>query len=194
MNRIKTISPDEVTGLRKLITSRYRRKTGGYIPGILNVMLVDLKVGFPASYLYNYLHLRKKSPLTRLQREMIATVVNGKIGGMPWLGLHTAAVRRLTGDEHLDPEFATTWPEYDLDEKTRALLEYATTLTEYPANLDDETFERLKDVGWDDDAVYEATALISFFNFTGRMEAATGMPLDEVPNDAKIDEGKPDNL
>jgi len=83
MNRIKTVSPEDAAGIRKLIISRYKRKTGGYIPGILKVMLVDLRIGFPSSYLYNYLHLRKDSPLTRLQREMIATVVNGKIGGMP---------------------------------------------------------------------------------------------------------------
>jgi hypothetical protein len=33
-------------------------------------------------------------------------------------------LRRLTGLEHLDHEFATTWPIYDLDPKTRALLGY----------------------------------------------------------------------
>ena len=31
----------------------------------------------------NYLHMRKSSPLSRLQREMRATVVNGLIGGAP---------------------------------------------------------------------------------------------------------------
>ena len=31
-------------------------------------------------------------------------------------------MRRLTGDEHLSLEFATTWRTYDLDEGTRALL------------------------------------------------------------------------
>jgi hypothetical protein len=36
--------------------------------------------------------------------------------------VHTAAVRRLTKDEHLSAEFATTWPQYDLDGKTHALL------------------------------------------------------------------------
>jgi hypothetical protein len=37
----------------------------------------------------------------------------------------TAAVRRLSKDEHLGQEFATIWPQYNLDEKTRALLGYA---------------------------------------------------------------------
>ena len=32
---------------------------------------------------YNRLHLAKSSSMTRLQREMVATVVNGKVGGAP---------------------------------------------------------------------------------------------------------------
>jgi uncharacterized protein YciW len=46
-------------------------------------------------------------------------------------------VRRLTGNEHLTSEFATEWPAYDLDERTRALLSYATKLTEAPSQIED---------------------------------------------------------
>jgi hypothetical protein len=60
-----------------------RRQYGGVAPGIYNVLARDLKVAIPANWLYNHLHLRKTSPLTRLQREMLATVVNGLIGGAP---------------------------------------------------------------------------------------------------------------
>jgi len=100
-----------------------------------------------------------------------------------------AAVRRLTGDEHLDPEFATTWPTYDLDPETRALLTYAKKLTQTPNQIDDEDIDALRSEGWDEDAIYEATALISFFNASGRMEAASGLPMDEIPRHAKFKEG-----
>jgi hypothetical protein len=53
------------------------------VPGIFQVLAVDLKVARPTGSLYNHLHLRKGSPLSRLQREMLATVVNGKVGGAP---------------------------------------------------------------------------------------------------------------
>jgi uncharacterized peroxidase-related enzyme len=99
-------------------------------------------------------------------------------------------VRRLTGDEHLNTEFATTWPEYDLDPKTRALLEYAKKLTETPAFMEDADTEALRGAGWEDRGIYEATALIAFFNFTGRMEAASGLPQDEIAADARIREAQ----
>jgi len=99
-------------------------------------------------------------------------------------------VRRLTGDEHLDHSFATTWPEYDLDAPTRALLGYASKLTETPSLLDEGDFRRLRDSGWSDRDIWDITALASFFNFSGRMEAASGLPPDEIPERAKLAEAR----
>ena len=100
-------------------------------------------------------------------------------------------MRRLTGDEHLSPEFATTWPTYDLDPRTRALHSYAQKLTEAPAAMEDADIEALRAAGWDERAIYEATALIAFFNFSGRMEAASGLPQDQIAADARIREAAP---
>jgi alkylhydroperoxidase family enzyme len=80
--------------------------------------------------------------------------------------------------EHLDHEFATTWPLYDLDPKTHALLAYTKKLTEAPGAIEDADFAALREAGWDERGIYQATALISFFNFSGRLEAASGLPMD----------------
>jgi uncharacterized peroxidase-related enzyme len=93
-------------------------------------------------------------------------------------------VRRLSGNEGLTSEFATTWRTYELDEKTRTLLEYAEKLTKAPSQIEDQDVDALRDAGWSEKAVYEATALISFFNFSARLEAASGLPPDEVPGGA----------
>lgn len=87
-------------------------------------------------------------------------------------------MRRLTGLEHLDHEFATTWPTYELDSKTRALLTYTKKLTETPAAMDEADFAALRAAGWSERGIYQATALISFLNFSGRIEAASGLPMD----------------
>lgn len=103
-------------------------------------------------------------------------------------------MRRLTKDEHLSAEFATTWPQYELDEKIRALLTYAKKLTQEPNMVEDSDIEDLRAAGWDERGIYEATALISFFNFSGRLEAASGLPMDQIPEEAKFPEatlGKP---
>lgn len=100
-------------------------------------------------------------------------------------------MRRLTEDEHLTHEFASEWPTFDLDERTRALLTYATNLTAAPELIEDADFEQLRAAGWDDDGIYDATALVAFFNFSGRLEAAAGLPLDTIAADATPAEVRP---
>jgi uncharacterized peroxidase-related enzyme len=99
-------------------------------------------------------------------------------------------VRRLTGDEHLSADFATAWHTYEFDEKTRTLLAYAEALTKEPAAIGDADVDALRDAGWSEDAIYDATALIAFFNFSGRMEAASGLPPDEVPIGSRMREAR----
>jgi len=54
-----------------------------------------------------------------------------------------------------------------------------------PADID-----ALKAVGWTAEAIWEIVALTSFFNFSGRMEAASGLPPDEIPERATFAEGR----
>jgi hypothetical protein len=83
VTNIMTVAPEQVRGLRRLFFAWVRRQYGGIVPGVFQVLAVDLRVARPAGALYNHLHLRTSSPLSRLQREMLATVVNGKVGGAP---------------------------------------------------------------------------------------------------------------
>lgn len=83
MSRIPIVEPRRARGLRRVLYWVLRRQYGGFVPGIIQVMMYDLTFGRAGGKLYNYLHLRRRSPMTRLQREMLATVVNGKVGGAP---------------------------------------------------------------------------------------------------------------
>jgi hypothetical protein len=83
MANIMTIAPEQAKGVRKLFYRWVRGQYGGVVPGVFQVLAVDLRVARPAGALYNHLHLGKASSLSRLQREMLATVVNGKVGGAP---------------------------------------------------------------------------------------------------------------
>ena len=83
MTRILTLDPQQARGVRKLLIWWSARQYGGAVPGMAKVLAPDLKLAIPISWLYDYLHMRKSSPLSRLQREMLATVVNGLVGGAP---------------------------------------------------------------------------------------------------------------
>ena len=57
--------------------------------------------------------------------------------------------------------------------------------------VEDSDIEDLRAAGWDERGIYEATALVSFFNFSGRMEAASGLPMDRIPEEAQFPEAAP---
>ena len=80
--RLKTIAPEQARGVRRALMA-FARRQYGMVPGIMQIGLVDLRLGVLLDRLYRHLHLRRRSPLTRVQREMLATVVNGLVGGAP---------------------------------------------------------------------------------------------------------------
>ena len=61
----------------------YRSSIRGELPGVFKILMTDFQVAISTSWLVYYLNERKGSPLTKLQREMTATVVNGLVGGAP---------------------------------------------------------------------------------------------------------------
>ena len=77
-----------------------------------------------------------------------------------------------------------------MEPKTRALLRYASKLTETPSFVNQEDIAALKECGWSDQAIWEITALTSFFNFSGRLEAASGLPPDQIPESATFAEAR----
>lgn len=83
MSPLVTVPTAKPKGARAILFKWARSEYGGVVPGIFQILAVDMMVAALAGGLYKYLHLRRSSPLTRLQREMLATVVNGKVGGAP---------------------------------------------------------------------------------------------------------------
>jgi uncharacterized peroxidase-related enzyme len=75
-----------------------------------------------------------------------------------------------------------------LDTPTKALLRYASKLTDTPSLVNKEDTARLREAGWDEAAIWEITALVAFFNFSGRLEAASGLPPDQIPEGARFAE------
>jgi hypothetical protein len=75
--------PEQVRGGLRLVLWLVKRRYGGIVPGLTQIIISDLQIARPLLALYAYLHKRKRSALSPLQREMITTVVNGAIGGAP---------------------------------------------------------------------------------------------------------------
>ena len=64
----------------------------------------------------------------------------------------------------------------EVDEKVRALFDYATKLTRVPWDMEPGDVQELRTRGWNDQQILDATQVISYFNYINRI--AHGLHVD----------------
>ena len=82
MARIPVVTPDRAEGPLSEVMAHAEQQYG-VVPGIVQILAADPALLAPTMQLYQHLHLAPASRLTRIQHEMVATVVNGLINGAP---------------------------------------------------------------------------------------------------------------
>jgi len=62
-----------------------------------------------------------------------------------------------------------------LDERTRTILDYAAKITSHPVECEESDIQRLRDLGFSDQAIFDIAETAAMYNFTNRLASATGM-------------------
>ena len=83
-------------------------------------------------------------------------------------------MRRLTGDPVLSERIAQDYRRAGLDPKTRAMLDYAIKITRTPVECDEADIEKLRELGFSLDDVYDIITTASVYNYNNRVAAAAG--------------------
>ena len=55
------------------------------------------------------------------------------------------------------------------------MLEYAEELTRDPGSMAANNVQRVRDAGWDDRAIHDATQVVAFFNYINRVADGLGV-------------------
>ena len=75
--------PSGVRGRLPRLLEGLMVKRLGAVPGIARIQLADLRLAYRMSRLFQHVYMGRRVTLTVVEREMVATVVNGLIGGAP---------------------------------------------------------------------------------------------------------------
>jgi len=118
------------------------------------------------------------TPLTAVQSELVALVVSATNGCTYCVAHHGPRLARALGDESLARAVARDYREANLTARDRVLLDYAVALTCEPAERKLEDVERIREYGFDDDAIVRATAITAFYNQLNRIVSALGVTLE----------------
>jgi uncharacterized peroxidase-related enzyme len=91
---------------------------------------------------------------------------------------HGAALHLLTKDELLVKGLKENYQNVDLDQKVKAILDYAVQLTVKPHSVKDEHVQKLRDAGCSDLEILDICQITSYFNFVNRMAEGLGVQLE----------------
>ncbi|HET7202415.1 MAG TPA: peroxidase-related enzyme [Steroidobacteraceae bacterium] len=149
----------------------------GFLPNVLAAYTFDEAklrafIGF-----YNDLML-EASPLSKLEREMIAVVVSSANRCYYCQVAHGHAVRQLSGDPALGEALVMNYRAAALSPRHRAMLDFAHKMTVAPQAIVEADRSALRVAGFDDRAIWDVAAVAAFFNMTNRMATA----VDMMPN------------
>jgi uncharacterized peroxidase-related enzyme len=107
--------------------------------------------------------------LEREEVEMIIVAVSGINDCLYCVVGHGALLRIYASAPKLAEQLATNHRIADINEAHRAMLDFAVKLTEEPARVTEDDFERLEDHGFSRKAIWDIGSVAAFFNLSNRL-------------------------
>ena len=169
---IETILPPNATGR---LSDVYDQVAGsrGKVSNILSIH--SLLPETMQTHMDLYLSIMfKKTGLTRLQRELIATAVSVS-NRCDYCENHHAEALRAYMDADQVEAFVGDLSGFELPDEDRALVDYAIALTTRPGDAAEAWLEPLRDAGFDDSQVLAANLVVGYFNFVNRIAVGLGV-------------------
>jgi uncharacterized peroxidase-related enzyme len=158
--------------LRKLFAKA--REKLGFVPNVFVAYMVR-----PEHFRRWFAHFRElmqgESELSPAEREMISVVVSSENHCLYCLVSHGADLRQALEDEILGDRITLDYRRAGLTERTRAMLDYVVKITRTPVDCSEADIERLRALGFSDQAIFDIAEIAAMFNFTNRLASATGM-------------------
>ena len=112
------------------------------------------------------------SGLSKTEREMIAVAVSAINHCHYCLTSHGAALRQRGKDAELGELIGQNYRAADLEPRQKAMLDFATKLTEAPDKIEEADREVLRRVGFSDRDIWDIAPVASFYNMSNRLASA----------------------
>lgn len=175
---IKAVRPEDAHGKLKDEYARIE-KARGAVGDIFAV--TGQHPGVPGAHLDLYGELQfGDSPLSRRERELIATVVSRANGCAYCLAHHADAFGRHAPEAGLQALVATDYTKAPLGARERAIADHAMLLTKSPGKVANADLDKLRKAGLDERAILDVTLVTAYFNFANRIASGLGLTGEDV--------------
>ncbi|MBI2801379.1 MAG: peroxidase-related enzyme [Gammaproteobacteria bacterium] len=159
----------EMTALVKGIEKKY-----GFMPHFIRLFATDNRR--LRAFMGQYMELlREDSGLTHLEHEMIALVSAATNGCVYCTAHHGALMRGETGDALFAEYLSRNYKMAALSTRHRAMLDFAVKVLTQAEHITDEDRQVLRQVGFDDEAIWMIISTAAFYASANRIAQATGL-------------------
>jgi uncharacterized peroxidase-related enzyme len=128
---------------------------------------------------FHELLMRRPSPFTVAERELIAAYVSGVNACGYCHGVHAKTAEAFGVPPGTLEAALADLDSSPVEEKLRPVLRYVGKLTATPAKVTKADAEAVFAAGWDEQALYDAVLVCALFNFMNRMVDGLGVRADE---------------
>ena len=117
----------------------------------------------------------RTSQLTKADREMIVTTTSAANKCLYCVVAHGAILRIYEKKPLVADQVAVNHRKADITPRQRAMLDFAMKVCTASDEVEDADFEALHAHGFDDEDIWDITAITAFFGLSNRMASVTGM-------------------
>lgn len=118
----------------------------------------------------------RSSRLTKGDREMIVTTTSAANQCLYCVVAHGALLRIYEKKPTVADQVAVNYRKAtDISPRQKAMLDFAMKVCQHSNEVDDADFEALHAHGFDDEDIWDITAITAFFGLSNRMASVTGM-------------------
>lgn len=155
------------------------QEKAGFIPNVF-VMLAHRPDEFRAFFNYHdALMERESDSLTKAEKEMIVVAVSAEHGCLYCVVAHGAILRILAKDALIADQIAVNYRAAPINERQRAMLDFALHLAAQRGVLDNSWQARLEELGFTLDDIWDIGSIAALFGLSNRLVSMARTP----PND-----------
>lgn len=123
---------------------------------------------------------KETAALTKADRELIVVATSAENHCLYCVVAHGAIARIRARNPRIADQVATDWRKAELDDRQRAILEFAVRLSVEPWTVTPAHLDALRSHGLTDEDVWDVGSIAAFFAMSNRLVHLTGtMPNDE---------------
>lgn len=165
--------PDDV---RERIVEVQERS--GFVPNVF-LALARRPAEFRAFVAYHDAVMERDSGLSKAEREMIVVATSAERSCTYCIVAHGAILRVRAKDPLIADLVAANWRQAPVTERQAAMLAYAVKLSLRPEEVGDDDLAALGDAGFDDEDIWDISAVVALFALSNRMAHALALAPNE---------------